>query len=149
MSSTSPSPRRDRPDRVVRLIITHWVFGAMLGMVCATLLLWLDVAGLRSLVLRTDHITWEALVLLFGGFAVTFGGVVSAAAVMAISTNNDNPGRGPGLRSSDASARSVVGSIYAFLGDSRSSPMRQAPAAMKLRCGLRINARIDGEIART
>ena len=36
---------------------------------------------------------WEALVLLFGVFAGTFGGVVSAAAVMAISPNEDNPDR--------------------------------------------------------
>jgi hypothetical protein len=52
-----------------------------------------DVADLRSLVLRTEHIMWEALVLLFGVFAGTFGGVVSAAAVMAISPNEDNPDR--------------------------------------------------------
>jgi uncharacterized membrane protein YedE/YeeE len=108
MSSTSPSPRSGSPDPVVRLIITHWILGATLGIVCAALLLWLDVAGLRNLVLRTDHITWEALVLLFGGFAVTFGGVVSAAAVMAVSTNDDDPDRGLGLRPSDAPARSAA-----------------------------------------
>ena len=73
------------PDPVVRLIITHWALGAALGMMCAAGLLWLDVAGLPGLLFRADRIMWEGIVLLFGGLAITFGGVVCAGAVMTIS----------------------------------------------------------------
>jgi hypothetical protein len=79
-TSTLPLRRKGNPDRIVWLVIAHWILGDTLGMLSAALLLWLDVADLRSQVLRTEHITWEAPVLLFGGFAGTFGGVVSAAA---------------------------------------------------------------------
>jgi hypothetical protein len=109
-----------------------WHFGApvahrsgdrLILIVCPPLLLWLDVASLRTLVSRTDHITWEALVLLFGGFAVTFGGVVPAAAVTASSTDNDNPRCDLGLHPSDAPAHSAV--------DTRSSATRSHPGCVK------------------
>ncbi len=102
MSRALRLPPEDNPDPVVRLVITHWVLGALLGMVCAGAVLWLDVAGLRDLLLRRDGILWEGLVLLFGGFAITFGGVVCASAVMNVSGDDDSNG-GLGARSeSDA-----------------------------------------------
>ena len=86
-------------DRVVRLMITNWILGAAVGVIGAALMLWLDVAGLRRLLFRADHVTWEGLVLLFGGFAITFGGVVCASAVMGASNGHDEPhsSGGPGV----------------------------------------------------
>ena len=37
---------------VVRLIVTNWLLGAALGALCAGLLLWLDIGGLRGLMFR-------------------------------------------------------------------------------------------------
>jgi hypothetical protein len=94
MSCALNLPPEGRHDRVVRLIVTHWILGAALGVACAALLLWLDVAGLRSLLWTRDRVVWEALVLLFGGFAITFGGVVCAGAVMTVPGGHDDPDGG-------------------------------------------------------
>ncbi len=82
----------DSRHRVLRLLVTNWVLGAALGALCAALFLWVDVAHLRGLIWRADRIAWEALALLFGGFAVTFGGAVCAAAVMTIPTSEHGAG---------------------------------------------------------
>jgi hypothetical protein len=94
MSRVLRLPPENGPDPVVRLIITHWMLGAALGMMCGGALLWLDIAGLRSLLFRADRVMWEGIVLLFGGLAITFGGVVCASAVMTVSRNDDDPGAG-------------------------------------------------------
>ena len=38
-----------RQDRLVRMMIANWVGGMVVGVVCAVLLLALDVSGLRTL----------------------------------------------------------------------------------------------------
>ena len=109
MSRALRMPPGNGPDPVVRLIITHWMLGAALGMMCAAALLWLDIAGLRGLLLRADRVMWEGIFLLFGGLAITFGGVVCASAVMAVSRNDDDPDVGvavfPRDRHAEASCR--------------------------------------------
>jgi hypothetical protein len=70
-----------RRNPVIRTVILHWIIGVGTGLFCAGLLLGLDTLGIRSLLFRSDALV-PGLVLLFGGFAITFGGVVSAAAVM-------------------------------------------------------------------
>jgi hypothetical protein len=86
-------------DPIIRLIVMHWILGALTGIGCAVLLLVLDVGGLRSLLLRSDFL-WLGLLLLCSGFAVTFGGVVSASAVMMVPTrDNDDPETGLKTRS--------------------------------------------------
>ncbi len=77
-------PTAARRNRALRLIVTNWILGAALGVLCATLFLAFDIAHLRSLTWHADHVAWVALALLFGGFAVTFGGIVCAAAVMTV-----------------------------------------------------------------
>ena len=83
-------PRR-AADPVIRLFVTNWLLGAALGMICAALVLWLDVARLGSLLIPADHIIWEGLVLLFGGFSLTFGGVVCASAIMTLQSPGGRP----------------------------------------------------------
>jgi len=68
-------------DPVVRMIVTHWVLGAGIGALAAALIFALDIAHLRSMMIRSGLLV-PGLALLFTGFAVTFGGVVSATAVM-------------------------------------------------------------------
>jgi hypothetical protein len=76
-------------DPIVRLVVVHWILGAVFGIVSAVILIGFDFAGLRGLVVQGDHIVWEAIVLLLGGFAITFGGVISAGAVMLIPDHNN------------------------------------------------------------
>jgi len=110
MSRALRSPPEHDPDPVVRLMILHWILGAALGMICAGIILWLDIAGLRSLLFRADHIMWEGVALLLGGFAITFGGVVCASAVMSVSKNDDGPDGGlPAVADSDAEAAQTLG----------------------------------------
>lgn len=73
--------RFGRSNPVIRTVIVHWIIGAGTGVFCAGLLLALDPLGFRSLLFRSDALV-PGLALLFGGFATTFGGLVSAAAVM-------------------------------------------------------------------
>jgi hypothetical protein len=64
------------------------------GLLCATVLLALDVAGLRTLLWRSD-MPVVATLMLMGAFAFTFGGLVCAAAVMMAGHDDDiGPPRG-------------------------------------------------------
>jgi len=80
---TAPLQSRRGPlaDPVVRMIVTHWALGAGVGALAAALIFALDIAYLRTMMIRSD-LLFPGLMLLFTGFAVTFGGVVSATAVM-------------------------------------------------------------------
>ena len=80
-----------RMDRLPRMMIANWLGGMGVGVVCATLLLAFDVAGIRTLLWRSDMpITGTAM--LMAAFAFTFGGLVCAAAVMRAGDDDD---RGP------------------------------------------------------
>jgi hypothetical protein len=80
--------RLRRCDPIVRLVVTHWILGALTGIGCAGFLLACDIAGLRTLLLHSDAAA-AALALLFGGFAVTFGGVIAATAVMIVAPEDE------------------------------------------------------------
>lgn len=80
--------KKSSRDPTVRLVVTHWILGALTGVGCALYLLACDVAHLRTLIMHSD-VSLVALVLLFGGFAVTFGGVVTATAVMMIASGEE------------------------------------------------------------
>jgi len=71
-------------DPVIRLFVANWILGAVLGAICAALMLWLNVAGLGRMLMPPDHVIWEGLLLLFGGFSITFGSVVCAGAIMSL-----------------------------------------------------------------
>lgn len=68
-------------DPVIRTIVIHWGLGMVLGAATAVLVLTLDIAGLRTLLVHSDA-EIPGAILLFAGFAVTFGSVVSATAIM-------------------------------------------------------------------
>ena len=80
---TAPrSPAKSWPtDPVVRMIVVNWAIGALVGVLAASAVLFFDIGQLRTLLDRSD-IEWAGVLLLFAGFAITFGGVVSASAVM-------------------------------------------------------------------
>jgi hypothetical protein len=76
------------------MMIANWFGGMVLGIVCAAVLLALDVAGLRTLLWRSDA-PITATLMLMGAFAFTFGGLVCAAAVMIAGHDDDiGPPRG-------------------------------------------------------
>ncbi len=75
-------------DPIVRLVVTHWILGALTGICCAGFLLACDIASLRTLLWHSD-VAAAGLALLFGGFAVTFGGVVAATAVMTVAPEDE------------------------------------------------------------
>ncbi len=83
-----PPPGR---DPLIRIVIVNWILGACLGVAFAALMLAVDVGGLRGL-MWGHTISIPALVLLFGGFAITFGGLVAATAIMMIKDDDDSDG---------------------------------------------------------
>lgn len=105
MSSTLRLPPKDPRNAILRLVVAHWILGIALGMACAALVLWLDVANLRSLLVRGDRVIWEGVLLLFGGFAVTFGGVVSAGAIMILPRDDDDHDGGLGAPATNGTER--------------------------------------------
>ena len=98
MSSVQSSYREARTrwrrmDRLVRMMIVNWLGGMVVGLVCAVALLALDVAGVRSLLWRSDMPVVGTL-MLAAVFAFTFGGLVCAAAVMMSGDDDRRPPRG-------------------------------------------------------
>ncbi len=79
--NTLPRRATGLRDPVVRMIVTHWALGAGLGALAAAGVLLLNVGNVRTLLVQSD-IEWAGTLLLFMGFMVTFGSVVSATAVM-------------------------------------------------------------------
>jgi hypothetical protein len=68
-------------DPLVRLVVVNWLIGGGIGIATALLFLLFNIAGIATLLSRSD-IAWAGLLLFFAGFAVTFGSVVAASAVM-------------------------------------------------------------------
>ena len=95
MGRYSPLARWRRFERrhdLPSFIIANWALGALVGQVCVALLLCFDPVGLRGLLARSD-LAMVALAMLCGGFAVTFGGVVCAGAVMLSERDPEGGGR--------------------------------------------------------
>lgn len=80
-------------DPLVRMMLLNWFTGIVVGLVCAGFLLAVDMAGMRSLLLRSNFF-WQGLALLFGGFAITFGGVVCATSIMTLPKDDKETPRG-------------------------------------------------------
>ena len=90
---TTRADRKPAMDPLVRMMLLNWASGIAVGVVCAAIVLADDLAGLRSLMIRSNFL-WQGLALLFGGFAITFGGVVCATAIMTLPTEEAPPPRG-------------------------------------------------------
>lgn len=91
-----PRRRWRRADPVVRMIVAHWALGMALGALLALVWLGFDVLGLRSLIWRSDVAAMATFVFV-AMFALTFGGVVAATAVMQAGKDDGDEPRG-GLR---------------------------------------------------
>ncbi len=83
-----PPPGR---DPLIRMVIVNWIMGAFMGVAFAAVLLAADVGNLRALMLG-HNTSYAAMALLFGGFAITFGGVIAATAVMLTKEDHDSDG---------------------------------------------------------
>jgi hypothetical protein len=99
---------RPPPDRdpLIRMIVLNWIVGAFMGIAFAAVLLAADVAQMRSLIMGTS-VSIPALALLFGGFAITFGGVIAATAVM-LANEDDDGDDGHGFRLEPAPVRATA-----------------------------------------
>jgi len=90
----SPTPEEPSGNPVARLIVTHWILGSALGIVCAGALLLINPLGMRTLLMRSDAMI-AGLAMLFIGFGTTFGALVSATAVMMQKKDDDNDRKPP------------------------------------------------------
>jgi hypothetical protein len=82
--------------KLVRLYIVHSAIGFAIAAAFVAGLVWLDVAGLRHLVLETPS-GWLAGLMLFVANGIVFAGVQFAIAVMRMADPDDGP-RGGGRR---------------------------------------------------
>lgn len=89
-----PTPEEPSGNPVARLIVTHWILGSALGIVCAGALLLINPLGMRTLLMRSDAMI-AGLAMLFIGFGTTFGALVSATAVMMQRKDDDDDRKPP------------------------------------------------------
>jgi hypothetical protein len=82
------TPARRGMHSIPRLIVINWLLGMAAGILCATIVLGVDLIGLRTLMSRASD-PWIAFILLYGGFAFTFGGLVSATSIMTIKGDDE------------------------------------------------------------
>lgn len=76
--------------KLVRLYIVHVSIGFAISAAFCALIVWLNVAGLRHLVLETD-MGWVAAAMLFVSNGVVFAGVQFAIAVMLLAEDDEGP----------------------------------------------------------
>ena len=74
--------------QLVRFLLLHAAIGIGAGWFLLTLLLWTDVNGVGTLIWAPDS-PLLAITMLAAAFAITFGGVAAAAAVMMMRFEND------------------------------------------------------------
>lgn len=84
---------------VLRLFFINWTLGILLGFAFAAGILYFDLGGLYSLIRRSDMAV-PAIALLFGGFAITCGGVVCASAIMRMPREDEPPAGGMPIEAS-------------------------------------------------
>lgn len=88
---------RAKPNWLVRLMIANWALGWAVGFVCASGVLLSNLSGLRDLMM-SSQLMLQGLALLYGGFGITFGGVVCATAIMLLPSDEDSWEGGGGAR---------------------------------------------------
>lgn len=82
--------------KLIRLYVASVLTGFGLAAVFVGLLLGLDVAGLRHLILGTE-MGWLGGVMLWAFNGIVFAGVQFGVAVMRMAERDDEPPRGTGL----------------------------------------------------
>jgi len=76
-------------DPTLRLVLTHALFGAALGLCFTVALVALDIQGLASLLHASDS-GLIGFALLAGGFMVTCGSLAAGTALMTIPHGDDD-----------------------------------------------------------
>ncbi|WP_127900700.1 hypothetical protein [Solirhodobacter olei] len=76
--------------KLIRLYIRHVAIGWGIAALFCAMLIWLNVAGLRHLVLDTD-MGWVAALALFVSHGALFAGAQFGIAVMLMAEENDGP----------------------------------------------------------
>ena len=80
---------RKRPlHSIPRLIVENWILGAAAGVLCASIVLAIDLVHLRTLIWHSSE-PWIALALLYGGFILTFASLLAGTAVMTMKIDED------------------------------------------------------------
>ncbi|WP_103333955.1 hypothetical protein [Pseudotabrizicola formosa] len=83
--------------KLIRLYIVNVAIGFGIAVAFVAGLLWLDVAGLRHLVLQSP-MGWVAAIMMVMVNGVVFGGVQFAIAVMRMAESTQQPPGGTGAR---------------------------------------------------
>ena len=78
----------DAEGQLVRFLLQHLLVGLLAGALFGGLVLWFDLAGIRSMAMA-DRDGWLYLVLLFFGLAVTFGSAAMGVGVMSLDRDGD------------------------------------------------------------
>ena len=91
------SGERRGTNRVLVVVMRNWLLGIAAGVTTAAVLLALDAAGLRTLLLQSDAAP-VGFALLFGGFGITFGGLVAGTAIMFLPEADETGGGGKALQ---------------------------------------------------
>ena len=76
-------------DPTLRLVLTHALFGAALGLCFTVALVALDIQGLATL-LRASESGIVGFALLAGGFMITCGSLAAGTALMTIPHGDDD-----------------------------------------------------------
>jgi hypothetical protein len=76
-------------DPTLRLVLTHALFGAALGLCFSVALVALDIQGLATL-LRASESWIVGFALLAGGFMITCGSLAAGTALMTIPHGDDD-----------------------------------------------------------
>lgn len=76
-------------DPTLRLVLTHGLFGAVLGLCFTVALVMMDVQGLSSL-LQASESGFVGFALLAGGFMITCGSLAAGTALMMIPRSDDD-----------------------------------------------------------
>jgi hypothetical protein len=76
-------------DPTLRLVLTHALFGAALGLFFTVALVALDIQGLATL-LRASESGIVSFALLAGGFMITCGSLAAGTALMTIPHGDDD-----------------------------------------------------------
>ncbi len=89
---------------LLSFLLGHLLVGILAGWSLLGLLLWLDVAGLRTLIQRSGE-SWLVVGLLLFGFAITFGSLAMGTGVMGLRERPPKPTGGGRLIKAPARAR--------------------------------------------
>jgi hypothetical protein len=74
--------------RLIHVMVFHCIFGLVVGLTCAGVVLAFDFAGFRSLIFRADEANSD-LILFLVGFAEIFGGLVASTSIMVLPFENE------------------------------------------------------------